>query len=30
VCAPGDFRCLAGIGPDVVLAAAERLLGASA
>ena len=27
VCAPGDFRCLTGIDPDRVLAAAERALG---
>jgi ADP-heptose:LPS heptosyltransferase len=26
VCVPGDFRCLTGIGPDRVLAAAERAL----
>jgi ADP-heptose:LPS heptosyltransferase len=26
VCAPGDFRCLTLIGPDAVVAAAERLL----
>ncbi len=28
VCAPGDFRCLRDIGPDRVLAAAERALAA--
>lgn len=27
VCEPGDFRCLTGIDPDRVLAAAERALG---
>ena len=28
VCAPGDFRCLTGIGPDTVIAAAERAIAA--
>ena len=26
VCAPGDFRCLTGIGPETVIAAAERAI----
>jgi lipopolysaccharide heptosyltransferase II len=30
VCVPGDFRCLTGIGPDRVLAAAERALRSTA
>ncbi len=30
VCAPGDFRCLTGIHPDAVVAAAERLLAVRA
>ena len=29
VCAPGDFRCLTSIGPDRVLAAAERALASA-
>ena len=28
VCAPGDFRCLTRIGPDAVIAAAERAIAA--
>jgi lipopolysaccharide heptosyltransferase II len=28
VCAPGDFRCLTQLGPDLVIAAAERALAA--
>jgi ADP-heptose:LPS heptosyltransferase len=30
VCAPGDFRCLTGIGPEAVIAAAERAIAAGA
>jgi lipopolysaccharide heptosyltransferase II len=30
VCAPGDFRCLTGITPDSVIAAAERAMAAHA
>ena len=30
VCAPGDFRCLTGIGPETMIAAAERALTAGA
>ena len=29
VCVPGDFRCLTGISPEAVIAAAERALAAS-
>ena len=29
VCEPGDFRCLRGIGPDAVVAAAMRALDGS-
>jgi heptosyltransferase I len=30
VCAPGDFRCLTSIGPEAVIAAAERAIAAGA